>query len=247
MNQLEAMRQGGQALGTIRDGLVTWTKVGTAFSEIEAEAQRQIKAAGMKPSFSTVPGYHWATCLMKNAALCHGIPNDTRVADGDVITIDLGLINHGYHLDTTVTFGVGSLTGQQQQFLEVGRAALRKAIARAKTGNSVYDIGSTIEKYLLKHHCGAVYQLTGHGIGTELHMEPNIPCVGVRSDKRITLTQGQTIAVEVMYTAGEPHVTLADDGWTYVTADGSLSGMFEETVVVTDQGGEVLTSGKSST
>lgn len=246
MNQLEAMRQGGQVLGQIRDSLVLWTNVGTSFAEIEAEAQRQIKAAGMKPSFSTVPGYHWATCIMKNAALCHGIPNETVVADGDIITIDLGLINQGYHLDTTVTFGVGSITGEQQQFLEIGKAALRKAIARAKTGNTVYDIGSTIEKYLVKHECSAVYQLTGHGIGTELHMEPNIPCVGIGSDQLITLTKDQTIAVEVMYTAGEPHVTLAKDGWTYTTADGSLSGMFEETVLVTDRGGVVLTSGKTT-
>ncbi len=239
--KIQFMRQGGRALANVRSSLVTFTQVGTCFSEIEQKAQHLIAQAGMKPSFSTVPGYHWATCLMKNEALCHGIPNQTRVEDGDVVTIDVGLINNGYHLDTTITFGVGAVLPKNQQFLVDGRSILTKAITRVKPGASVFDISHTIEKSLQRKGYGAVYQLTGHGIGKELHMAPNIPCVAAKKDKRIILQVGQTIAVEVMYTAGHPELILAKDVWTYVTKDGSMSGMFEETVLVTEDGYEVLT------
>lgn len=238
----QAMRQGGRELGRIRETLVEFAQIGVTFLEIEAEAQRLITQVGMKPSFSTVPGYHWATCLMKNDAMCHGIPNETVIEDGDVVTIDIGLINHGYHLDTTVTFGVGNVSPTSAQFIADGRAILTKAINQVKPGNSVYDISREIEKSLQRKGYGAVYQLTGHGIGRDLHMKPNIPCVSIKSDKRILLTEGQTIAVEVMYTAGKAELVVADDGWTFVTKDESLSGMFEETVLVTKDGFEVLTT-----
>ena len=239
--KIDHMRLGGRALAQVRSSLVTYTHIGTRFLDIEKEAQRLIALAGMKPSFSTVPGYHWATCLMKNAAMCHGIPNDTVVEDGDVVTIDVGLINQGYHLDTTVTFGVGEVSPKNQQFISDGRAILTKAITRVKAGASVFDISHTIEKSLQRKGYGAVYQLTGHGIGKKLHMAPNIPCVALKKDKRVLLQVGQTIAVEVMYTAGDPELKLARDGWTYITKDGSMSGMFEETVLVTAEGYEVLT------
>lgn len=239
--RIDHMRQGGRALANIRSSLVSSTQIGTRFTEIEKEAQRLIADAGMKPSFSTVPGYHWATCLMKNEALCHGIPNQTQIENGDVVTIDIGLINHGYHLDTTITFGVGEVSPKNQQFIADGRSILTKAIARIKPGVSIFDISHTIEKSLQRKGYGAVYQLTGHGIGRELHMAPNIPCVALKKDKHVLLQVGQTIAVEVMYTAGHPELKLAKDGWTYVTKDGSMSGMFEETVLVTEHGYEVLT------
>jgi len=239
--KINNMRIGGRALAKVRSSLANFTQIGTRFLDIEKEAQRLIAQAGMKPSFSTVPGYSWATCLMKNAAMCHGIPNDTVVEDGDVVTIDVGLINNGYHLDTTITFGVGEVSPTNQQFIADGRSILTKAISRVKPGASVFDISHTIEKSLQRKGYGAVYQLTGHGIGKELHMAPNIPCVALKQDKRVQLQVGQTIAVEVMYTAGHPELKLAKDGWTYITKDGSMSGMFEETVLVTEDGFEVLT------
>ncbi len=239
--KITAMRTGGHLLGVIRDSLEKYTQVGMTFAEIEAEAQRLIKKAGATPSFSTVPGYHWATCIMKNDGLCHGIPNQTRVDDGDVVTIDVGLIYQGFHLDTTNTFIVGTPTSKKQQFLEIGKKALRKAIDKVHAGQSVYAVSLAMQKVLQEHSFGIVYQLTGHGVGEELHMEPSIPCVAQKADKKVFLKDGQTIAVEVMYTAGEPHLKVDTDGWTYRTIDGSLSGMFEETVVVTQNGCEVLT------
>lgn len=235
------MIEGGAKLHRVKTALAAFTQVGVTFEAIEAEAQRLIKAEGVVPSFSTVPGYHWATCLMKNDELCHGIPVGKVVNDGDIITIDVGLINQGYHLDTTTTVAVGKVNSEVRRFLDVGRSSLKKAIAKAKVGSSVYDISRAMEKVVLEAGYGVVYQLTGHGIGKELHEEPSIPCVADRHDMAIKLTAGMTIAIEIMYTSGEPHLVIDDDGWTYRTADGSLGGMFEETVLVTEQGPRVLT------
>lgn len=239
--KISAMREGGHILAQIRDHLAEFAQVGMTFAEIEAEAQRLIKKHGMKPSFSTVPGYKWACCIMKNDGLCHGIPNQTEIEDGDIVTVDVGLINKGYHLDTTTTFIVGSSTPEKERFLEVGRRSLTKSIQKVQAGQSVYAVSFAMQKVLQKNGCGIVYQLTGHGVGERLHMQPNIPCIALKEDKRVLLHEGQTIAVESMYTAGEPHLKLDKDGWTYRTVDGSLSAMFEETVLVTKTGAEILT------
>lgn len=239
--KIVAMTEGGKALGLIKTQLQKFAIIGTTFDQIEAEAQRLIKKAGMKPSFSTVPGYHWATCIMRNEEVCHGIPKGKKIHDGDVITIDIGLINNGYHLDTTMTFPVGTVSEEIQEFLAVGQKSLDNAIDQARIGNSVYDISFAMEKPLKRKGYGVVYQLTGHGVGEALHMEPAIPCSPSKADKKIKLYEGQTLAIENMYTMGSPSLAEAADGWTYVTTDGSLSGMFEETVLITKDGPQILT------
>ena len=240
-DKLTAMRQGGLVLAKIRDELVTLTKPGVTFSQIEAWAVAKIKIAGMQESFSTVPGYPYATCVMKNDALCHGLPDSSVVLSGDLITIDIGLKNQGYHLDTSVSFPVGSVSAATRQFLAVGQKSLQNALDQVKDGASVYDISYAMQEVVEKAGYGVVYQLTGHGIGLELHEKPAIPCVAQKRDKQVLLTQGQTIAVEIMYTMGNPQLKIDSDGWTFRTVDGSLSAMFEQTVVVTKKGCEVLT------
>lgn len=240
-DKIAAMTEGGAALGDIKAQLQDSVKVGSTFEEIEQIAQELIAQAGYTPSFSTVPGYDWATCVMKNEGVCHGIPQEKVVADSDLITIDIGLINKGYHLDTTVSFQVGTQTKEVQEFLETGKKSLSKAIAQAKPGNSVYDISFAMEKPLKRKGYGVVFQLTGHGVGEALHMEPAIPCVPSKRDKKIKLVVGQTLAIENMYTMGSPVLEESSDGWTYQTVDGSLSAMFEETVLITQKGPKVLT------
>lgn len=239
--RIAAMRKGGPILAQIRDTLISELHVGQEFAAIEDRAQELIKQHNVRPSFSTVPGYHWATCVMKNHEVCHGIPRDKQVADGDVITIDIGILYDGYHLDTTDSTCVGSCEGTIQTFLEVGRQSVRKAIAQVKAGQSVFAVSQAMDRVLQKHGFGAVYQLTGHGVGEKLHMDPAIPCTPQKRDKRVLLEAGQTIAVEVMYTAGDPYLVVGSDNWTYQTADQSLAAMFEETVLVTPRGSEVLT------
>lgn len=239
--KIMAMTEGGAILGRVKKQLRMFTKVGTRFEDIEAEAQRLIKAAGAKPSFSTVPGYSWATCLMKNDETCHGIPRHKVVEDGDVMKIDVGLIWNGFHLDTTDTFVVGTSTREIDTFLAIGKKSLQKAIDRARVDNSVYDISTAMEKVVTRGGYNLVYQLCGHGISTQLHEKPDVPCIAQRSDKRLKLYEGQTLAIEVMYTMGNAHLIIDKDGWTYRTADRSLSGMFEETVLITAAGPQILT------
>lgn len=241
-NRIESMRRGGKKLSNVKKGLTKFTQVGTSFEAIEAEAQRLIKSQGAKPSFSTVPGYDWATCIMKNDELCHGIPKGKNVEDGDIITIDVGLIENGFHLDTTISFIVGQADEKKVEFLSIGKKSLSKAIEKAKAGNTVYDISRAMEKVVQNRGWGAVYQLTGHGIGRELHQDPSIPCVADKADKRIKLKIGQTIAIEIMYSMGDPFMVQDEDGWTYRSQDGSLTGMFEETVLITDGEPEILTA-----
>jgi len=239
--KITLMREGGKVLGQIKSKLKLFVKSGMKFEAIEEEAQRLIKQSGMKPSFSTVPGYDWATCVMQNNEVCHGIPKGKTVKDGDVITIDIGLINKGYHLDTTITFPVGKVSSEIEEFLSTGKKSLEKAIDQAVSGNSVFDISFAMEKPLKRKGYGVVFQLTGHGVGEALHMEPAIPCVPDKRDKKIRLEIGQTLAIENMYTMGSPVLEESSDGWTYKTTDGSIAGMFEETVLITQNGPEVLT------
>ncbi len=240
--KINSMREGGKILGRIKKQLIEFSLPGISFEQIEIEAQRLIKEAGMLPSFSTVPGYNWATCVMKNEEVCHGIPQNKVVNSGDVISIDIGLINNKFHLDTSVTFAVGEVSSEIREFLNVGKKSLKKAIEAAKVGNSVYDISRAMEKPLKRKGYGVVYQLTGHGVGEELHMEPSIPCVADKSDRNTKLFEGQTVAIENMYSMGNATLEESSDGWTYKTVDGSISGMFEETVLITKNGPEILTN-----
>jgi len=239
--KISAMTEGGRRLGTIKQQLANFTQVGSSFESIEAEAQRLIKAAGAKPSFSTVADYRWATCIMKNDELCHGIPEHKVVENGDVITIDVGLIFQEYHLDTTVTFEVGTSTPAHQKFLEVGRRSLHKAINKARVGNTIYDISAAMQRVVEAEGYSCVYQLCGHGIGKELHESPDVPCLAQRHDKKKKLWEGQTVAIEIMYAQGSAALKVDPDKWTYRTVDGTLSGMFEETVLITNQEPRVLT------
>ena len=145
----------------------------------------KIKEAGALPSFSTVQDYKWATCITKNEGVCHGIPSSKiNVENGDIITIDVGLIQDGYHLDTSITFPVGDVSKETTQFLEAGQRSLDKAIAKAKAGNTVYDISKAMDKVVQRAGYDAVYQLTGHGIGKELHQDPAVPCIPQKSHCR---------------------------------------------------------------
>ncbi len=241
--KIKAMTEGGRILGMIREELVKFAEVGKNFSQIEALAQKLIQQHGAVPNFALVPGYHWATCIMKNDEVCHGIPSkDKVILDGDLITIDVGLLYQGFHVDTTASAIYGKAPAEVLEFLKVGQNALDKAISQAVIGNSVYDVSSAMQKTVERHGYGAVHQLTGHGISKQLHEDPSIPCVAIRRDKRVLFFEGQTVAIEIMYTMGKPDLYVDADGWTQRTVDGSLSGMIEHTVLITKNGPQILTA-----
>lgn len=230
--EIHSMSEGGKRLGEILAKLLACAKVGVRLDFIEQVAQKLIAKTGGTPSFQTVKGYHWATCLCVNDVVVHGVPSPYVLQPGDILTIDVGLLYRGFHTDTAWTKknGEGSDT-----FLKVGEIALEKAIAKARVGNYVGHISQTIQETIEGAGYSIVKSLIGHGVGRELHEPPQIPgFVRGRIENTEKLVPGMTLAIEVIYAQGKGSVVYAnDDGWSIATADRSLSAVFEHTIVVT--------------
>jgi methionyl aminopeptidase len=240
--EIAIMQEGGKRLHAIKNALAEMADVGISGWEIELMARKLIAKAGGKPSFSMVKGYNWATCINVNDVVVHGIPNKAKFKNGDIVSIDVGLYYRGYHTDTSVTVGIGTISSDSKNFLKVGQTALSKAIDCARVGNTINTISQAMEQGVLKHGFSPVKALTGHGIGTQLHEEPAIPCFVVPGSTSLKLIDGMVLAIEIMYNLGTSDVVYKnDDGWTIATADGKISGLFEETIVVTKGSPIVLT------
>ena len=231
-------------LGAVRQALNTFTQVGVTPAEIEREARRLIKAEGGELSFTKVPGYRWATCINLNAGIVHGIPTSTiPLKDGDLITVDVGVFYQGYHTDAAFSKVVGTASPSQKRFLKAGMEGLKNAIKAVKAGNRIGDISEAMESTLKKYNYRATRELTGHGVGRELHEEPIISNIVVSPrEKTPTIIEGQTLAIEIIYVEGKPDLVMEKDGWTISTKDGTISAVFEETVQVTADGCIILTT-----
>jgi methionyl aminopeptidase len=246
-DQLEVMKIGGQKLGKIRDQLMSEAKVGMKLVEIENSAMKLINECGSLPSFPTVAGYKWATCLCVNDEVVHGIPNNYILSDGDVLTIDIGLIEGGFHTDTAwskiVLSDKSKPSPEVTNFLKIGETALNRAIAVTINGNHIGHISDAIEQTITKAGFSIVKSLVGHGIGRTLHEDPQIPgFLKIPIVKTPLLTTGMTIAIEVIYAMGKGDVVYdSDDGWTIATRDGQISAVFEHTIAITSNGPLVLT------
>ncbi len=241
MTKLEAMTEGGKRLGWIKGRLAEAVKVGVTPLEIDSLCDRLIMEKGNKASFKMEPGYHYATCINVNEGMVHGIPNSIPFKPGDVVKIDLGLFNHGYHLDTAISVQVPPIDPKITEFLETGRRAEKAAISVAIPGNTIYDIGETMQQVIEGDGFNVVRDLTGHGIGKQMHMDPYIPCFADKHNKKYVLSIDQTIAIETMYMMGDWHLVEDPDGWTLSTQDKSMTGYFEETVYITADGPIILT------
>jgi methionyl aminopeptidase len=240
--EIQIMAEGGAKLGRVKKTLTAAVKAGVRASEIEELAVRLIKEEGAEASFKKVPGYHWATCINVNKGLVHGIPVSNVVFNkGDVVSIDVGVYYKGFHTDTSISVGVEA-SPESQKFLNIGRAALASAMKVAKEGNYIYDISKAIEDAIEAGGYTTIKALVGHGVGRELHEDPQIPCFvpGLREES-IRIERGMTLAIEVMYALGSDKVELLEDGWTIAMRDGKISGLFEDTVAVTEVGPKVLT------
>ena len=238
--EIEIMAEGGKKLGEIRKSLAAMVKSGLTTAKLDREAEKLIMEAGGKPSFKMVPGYNWATCINLNDVVVHGIPGKDVIKEGDKVGIDMGMYYKGFHTDTATTVVANH---KANVFLDTGRVALKKAIEQAKPGKRVMDISRAMQETVEAAGYSAVTALTGHGIGKNLHEAPPIPCfvLGKYEDSMV-LETGMVIAIEVMYNAGTSEVAYKnDDGWTIVTADGKISGLFEHTVAVTHTGPVILT------
>jgi methionyl aminopeptidase len=242
--EIAFMREGGKKLGTILEDLLVFSREGVVLMDIEKRACDLIDKAGATASFKTVPGYKWATCLNVNEVVVHGIPTQYVLKDDDILTIDIGLLYKGFHTDTAGTKIIGS-SKKNEKFLEIGELALDRGIEAARIGNRIGDISKVVQETIEGAGYSIVKSLVGHGIGRELHEEPQIPnYLRGAIENTLPLQVGMTIAIEPIYAEGKGDIVYENtDGWTLATRDRSLTSVFEHTLAITANGPVVLTVG----
>ena len=241
--ELKIMEEGGKILHEVKLVLKDATKIGVSAAEIDSLAEKLILKAGAEPNFKRVKDYSWSTCICVNDGVVHGIPHKEIIfKEGDLVSIDLGVLYKGFNTDTSISFGLNP-SKEVQKFLKVGKEAFQRAVSAIKPNNSyIYDISKGMEEVLLKNGYSPILDLTGHGIGRNLHEQPYIPCYtsGLRIESP-RIISGMALAVEVMYTLGSPNLSKENDGWTIVTQDGKIAGLFEDTIIVTEKGFKIIT------
>lgn len=237
--QQQLMREGGQKLALVLEAVLKEIKPGMSLKQLDQLAEKLIKLQGGTPSFKMVKGYSWASCLNLNQGVVHGIPDETKAKKGDLLSLDLGFFFKGLHTDMARSLWLGVA---DNGFLAAGKRALAAAKLVALPGRRVGDLSLAIETEIKKAGFTPVRSLTGHGIGRSLHEEPPIPCFlkGKAAQTKILAT-GMSLAIEVIYAQGKPDLILEDDGWTLQTKDGGLAGLFEDTILITNQGAETIT------
>ena len=213
---------------------------GVTTDELDAAAGDFIREHGGIPTSEGYKGYPKAICISPNDVVVHGIPDASEVADRDLVTLDVGITLDGYIADSAYTFGVGEIDVESQRLLDVAQDALAAGIAEALVGNRVGDLSHAIQEVVESGGFSVVRSLVGHGVGRYYHEDPHIPNFG-EPGRGPRLSEGMTIAIEPMITAGSSEVSMMDDGWTVRTVDGSMSAHFEHTVAVTDDGPRILT------
>lgn len=213
---------------------------GVSTAEVDAVAERRLREAGAVPAFKGYHGYPATICASVNDQVVHGIPSARPLAEGDIVSVDLGARLDGFYGDSAVTVPVGQVSREAARLLEVTRASLYEALAAVKPGGRLSDIGAAVQRRVEAEGFSVVREFVGHGIGIELHEEPQIPNYGT-AGRGPRLAEGMALAIEPMVNAGKPAVKVLGDGWTAVTKDRALSAHFEHTVVVTGDGCRVLT------
>ncbi len=238
--ELETMKISGKIAAMALKKVLENVRPGVKCVDLDTIARREIEAGGATSSFMTVEDYKWTICTTINDQVVHGIPGETILASGDVLGIDIGALYKGFHSDLAISVGVGEISPDRKKFLEVGETTLNKAIAVARSGARIGDISQTIQNGVEEAGYSIVKNLTGHGVGRELHEDPMIPGFG-KTGRGMEIKEGMALAIEVIYAQGSGKVKLENDDWTISTVDGSLGGLFEKTIAVTKGGPIVLT------
>lgn len=229
-----------QLVGAVLAELKAMVAPGVTTAEVDALAERRLREAGAEPAFKGYHGFPATICASVNEQVVHGIPSGRVLVEGDILSVDLGAKLDGFYGDSAVTVPVGAVTAEAARLLAVTAASLRKGIAAVRAGGRVSDIGAAVQAHVEAEGFSVVREFVGHGIGTSLHEEPQIPNYGT-AGRGPRLAEGMVLAIEPMVNVGKPGVKVLGDGWTAVTKDGSLSAHFEHTVVVTADGCRVLT------
>lgn len=238
--EIELMRVAGEIVGDTHKYLIPYLKPGITTKEIDTLAHDYIIKRGATPSCYNYDGYPGNICISINDEVVHGIASKRKLKDGDIITLDICACYKGYHGDSAWTYPVGNVSNEVRYLLNHTEKALYIGLDQIKAGAHVGDIGYAIEQYALDHNLGVVKELVGHGVGSELHEDPDVPNYGKKNTGPI-LKEGMVIAVEPMLNLGTADIYLLDDDWTVITADGEPSAHFEHTVLITKDGYEILT------
>ncbi|MFC1917478.1 type I methionyl aminopeptidase [Chloroflexota bacterium] len=240
--EIAAMRRAGRVVARVLKVLAEQVNVGMKTAELNVIAEETVKELGGKPSFKGYHGFPASICASINDEIVHGIPGERVINDGDIISLDFGAIYDGFQGDAAVTVAVGKTSEPTTRLIEATRGALEAGIAAARLGVRLGDVSAAIQHYAESRGFSVVREYTGHGIGREMHEEPQIPNFGVPGTGPV-LKKGMTLALEPMLNVGDWRTKVDNDHWTVRTADGSLSAHFEHTIAITDTEPEVLTKG----
>ena len=239
-DEIAVMRRGAKILTDTLDRLEEALRPGITTAQLDAVAEESVARAGAKASSKGYRGFPGSICTSPNDVIVHGIPGPVVLHDGDIVSLDVAVLYEGFHVDSAVTFPVGEVAAETAELLKVTQEALEAAIAQCRPGNRLGDVGHAVEQTASAAGFSVVREYVGHGVGRSFHEDPHIPNYGPPGRREI-LGAGMTLAIEPMVNAGKPGTRTLDDGWTVVTADGSLSAHFEHTVAITLDGCEVLT------
>jgi methionyl aminopeptidase len=240
--EIERMRAANELVAAVLTELREAIRPGVSTGDLDAMAEAKIRAAGATPAFKGYHGYPATLCVSINDEVIHGIPSPHRkLAERDIVSVDVGAVLDGFVGDSAVTFPVGQITERAALLLRVTQESLYRAILAVKPGGRVSDIGHAVQRHVEAHGCSVVREFVGHGIGTAMHEEPQVPNYGPPG-RGPRLTEGMVLAIEPMVNLGRPAVRVLEDGWTAVTRDRSLSAHFEHTVAVAEDGPYVLTA-----
>jgi len=240
--EIENLRRSGHIVREVLDHVRSLVAPGVSTMSLERAAEKKIKELGAKPAFKGYYNYPCVLCTSVNEEIVHGIPSERRALKaGDIVSIDCGVVLDGYYGDSAITVPVGdSLTPEMRKLIEVTEASLYRGIEQVRVGNAVGDIGAAVQAYVEANGFSVVREFVGHGIGTKLHEEPQVPNFGRRGHGP-KLREGMVLAIEPMVNYGKPGTRVLDDKWTAVTADGSCSAHFEHCVAVAKDGPMILT------
>jgi methionyl aminopeptidase len=239
--EIEIMRRSGKITSSVLSMLLRTAKAGMTTGELDRLADEGIRAQGGIPTFKGYHGYKAAICASVNDEVVHGIPGDRVLKDGDLLSIDIGTTFEGFVSDSAATVAIGNVSEAAKRLMRVTQESLMLGIAEMQKGNSVADIARAVQRHAEANGYGVVRELVGHGVGRQMHEEPQVPNYVTEAAKRIALRPGMTLALEPMITQGSPEVATLDDGWTVVTADGKLAAHFEHPVALTEEGPRILT------
>ena len=238
--EIKIMAEGGKMLAEIMKELEKQVRPGITTKELDKLAEELILKSGGKPSFKGYNGYPAVLCASVNEEIVHAVPSDRILKEGDIFSLDLGVLYRGFHTDMAITVPVGKIDLEVARLIRAGKKAIKRGIKKIRPGNTIGDIGNTVQRYVESQGFNAVRDLCGHGIGKSVHEEPQILNYGKRH-KGLEIKEGMVLCLEPMITAGDWRIKKTKDGFGYQTVDGSLSCHFEHTIVVTKDGNKILT------